>query len=92
MKPRKTPPKEGVGSGCMARLVRCSSFFFNGAALRRRDQIKSVFAVGLVDVTFAGNSELQVVGGVESPSPVASRILIHNIITNSITHNEQYFN
>jgi hypothetical protein len=26
MQPRKTPPKQGAGSGCMARLVRCSSF------------------------------------------------------------------
>ena len=33
MKPRETPPKQGAGSGCMARLVRCSSFFLLGCHL-----------------------------------------------------------
>ena len=28
MKPRKTPPKEGAGSGCMARLVRLFNLNF----------------------------------------------------------------
>ena len=40
MKPRKTPPKEGAGSGCMARLVRCSSFFWFGLQRRGRKHLR----------------------------------------------------
>jgi hypothetical protein len=33
MKPRKDSADKGAGSGCMARLVRCSSLFFMGCHL-----------------------------------------------------------